>query len=71
MKNAAPRPGHEVFRHCERKRSNQKAAKQDWIASSLTLLAMTTTLPRRLGRLPAAVAGRLVGDARVMRSFRI
>ena len=51
-------------RHCERKRSNPEAAKQDWIASSLALLAMTprrrliNTTPAPPGGTPAADAGR-------------
>src|SRR5882757_7525080 len=33
---------HRPRRHCERSEAIRKAARQDWIASSLTLLAMTT-----------------------------
>jgi hypothetical protein len=40
---------HRPDRHCERKRSNpSRRAKKEWIASSLSLLAMTETYIRHL-----------------------
>src|SRR5258707_15778799 len=47
-------------------KQSRRQLTQSWIASSLTLLAMTRRLPRLLRRLTAALARRLIRDARVM-----
>src|SRR6476620_2771038 len=40
------------FRHCERSEAIHRAAKQEWIASSLTLLAMTGLALRNVNQPP-------------------